>query len=64
MLSSLFGACKTLFRYSVVEDLGPILGTVVRLVAGNPITRYYWAQAHISCDAPPIDGVLEIMNFE
>ena len=55
---------QSLFRYSIVDELGPMLGSVVRLIIGNPVTRYYRAQAHVSDDQSPVEGILEIMNFE
>jgi hypothetical protein len=55
---------QSLFRYSIVDELGPLLGNVVRLIIGNPVTRYYRAQAQVSQDQEAIGGVLEIMNFE
>lgn len=55
---------KGLFRFSVIDDLGPFLGSVCKLVVGNPVTRFYWAQAQVKPGQKPIEGVLEIMNFE
>jgi hypothetical protein len=55
---------QSLFRYSIVDELGPMLGSVVRLIIGNPVTRYYRARALISAGREPADGILEIMNFE
>jgi len=55
---------QSLFRYSIVDELGPLLGNVVRLIIGNPVTRYYRAQARANPGQQPIEGVLEIMDFE
>ena len=53
-----------LYRFSVIEDLGPILGSIIKLAIGNPVTRFYQAQVVQS----PVDtaevGVLEVMRFE
>ena len=55
---------QSLFRFSIIDELGPILGNIVRLIVGNPVTRYYRAQAQVSPDQAPIEGILEIMDFE
>jgi catechol 2,3-dioxygenase-like lactoylglutathione lyase family enzyme len=55
---------QRLFRFSIVDELGPILGCIVKLIVGNPVTRYYWAQAIVSPDQPPTEGILEVMSFE
>jgi hypothetical protein len=55
---------QSLFRFSLIDDLGPILGNIVKLIVGNPVTRFYWAQARTAPGQPPIEGILEIMNFE
>lgn len=55
---------QNLFRFSIIEELGPILGCIVRLIVGNPVTHYYWARAQVAPGEPPIDGVLEVMNLE
>ena len=55
---------QSLFRLSLSDDLGPFLGYVVGLVAGNPVTRFYSAQALVASGGPPIEGILEITDFE
>jgi len=57
-------AKEKLFQFSIVDELGPLLGNVVRLIIGNPVTRYYRAQARISPGQQQIEGILEVMNFE
>jgi hypothetical protein len=51
-------------RFSIIDDLGPILGTIIKLVVGNPVTRFYKAQITLSPGQPPAQGVLQIMKFE
>lgn len=53
-----------LFKLSLIDDIGPFLGFIAKIFIGNPVTRFYWAQARVSPDQPPIEGVLEIMNYE
>ena len=53
-----------LYRYSFIDELGPLLGGIVNLVVGNPITNYYDAQVQVSPDKPLIEGVLELMHIE
>ncbi len=55
---------QSLYRFSLIDELGPILGNIVRLIVGNPVTRFYRAQARVAPDQPVIMGVLEIMNLE
>ncbi|MGA2506426.1 MAG: hypothetical protein ABSF80_03015 [Chitinispirillaceae bacterium] len=51
-------------RYSIIDDLGPVLGTIIKLVVGNPVTRFYKAQVTPSPGQPPAQGILEMMKFE
>lgn len=51
-------------RYSIIDDLGPVLGTIIKLVVGNPVTRFYKAQVTPAPGQPPAQGVLEMMKFE
>jgi hypothetical protein len=53
-----------LCRYSIIDDLGPILGTIIKIAVGNPVTRFYNAQVTLSPSRPPAYGVLEVMRFE
>jgi len=62
--SILIAGRQSLFRFSIIDELGPFLGCIVKLIVGNPVTHYYWAQAQVVPGEPPIDGVLEVMNFE
>lgn len=55
---------QSLFRLTLIDDLGPFLGYISRFFVGNPVARFYWAQAQISPGQAPIEGILEIMNFE
>jgi hypothetical protein len=55
---------QSLLRFSLIDELGPILGNIVKLIVGNPVTRFYQAQAKVSTNQAPIEGILEIMNFE
>lgn len=55
---------EELYRFSIINDLGPILGAIIKLVVGNPVTRFYTAQVTTSPGLPPIQGVLEMMKFE
>ena len=51
-------------RFSIIDDLGPVLGTIIKLVVGNPVTRFYKAQIMLTPGQPPAQGVLEMMKFE
>ena len=53
-----------LYRFSIIDDLGPILGAIIKLVLGNPVTRFYNAQVTLSPENPPLQGILEVMRFE
>jgi hypothetical protein len=53
-----------LYRFSVIEDLGPILGSIIKIVVGNPVTRFYKAQVVQSSVDTAEQGVLEVMRFE
>jgi hypothetical protein len=53
-----------LSRYSFVDSLGPIYGTIVKLVVGEPVTYYYAAQVKIPNDTCSLYGVLEYMRIE
>jgi hypothetical protein len=53
-----------LFRYSFIDELGPVLGAIVKLVIGNPVTYYYRATAYCAGDAEPMLGILEYMRIE
>jgi hypothetical protein len=55
---------QSLCRFSLIDEIGPLLGNIVRLIVGNPVTRFYLAQARVSAEQSPIEGVLEIMNLE
>jgi hypothetical protein len=53
-----------LFRYALIDELGPVWGAIVKLVIGSPVTYYYEAQARLAADAPAVPGVLEFMRIE
>ena len=53
-----------LYRFSIIDDLGPVLGTIVKIGMGKPVTRFYKAQVTLSSGQPPELGVLEVMRFE
>ena len=53
-----------LFKLSLIDDIGPFLGFIAKIFIGNPVTRFYWAQARVSPGQPPIEGVLEVINYE
>jgi hypothetical protein len=53
-----------LYRYSFVDELGPITGYVVKMVIGKPVTRYYDAQVVLAGEKQALRGVLELMNIE
>jgi hypothetical protein len=57
-------AGEQLYRYSFIDELGPFLGYVVKLIVGNPVTRYYDAQAQLGPDKKSFQGVLEILAIE
>jgi hypothetical protein len=52
-----------LYRYAVIDELGP-LGYFVKLIVGNPIISYYDAALRIPGEKEPIAGVLELTNIE
>jgi hypothetical protein len=52
------------YRYSFIHEMGPILGSVVKLVVGDPITTYYNAEAKVRATEKPFRGVLEILSIE
>jgi hypothetical protein len=53
-----------LYRYSFIDELGAITGTVVKLVIGKPVTSYYDADVRLSGGKPALHGVLELMTIE
>jgi hypothetical protein len=53
-----------LYRFSIIDDLGPILGTLLKVAVGKPVTRFYQAEATPSPGASPQPGILEVMRFE
>ena len=53
-----------LCRFSIIDDLGPFVGPIIRLVLGNPVTRFYKAEVTLSPLRPPEEGFLEVMRFE
>lgn len=55
---------KLLYRYSFIDALGPIIGTIVKLLVGDPVVYYYSAQAQPTPGEPAIHGVLEVMKIE
>jgi hypothetical protein len=55
---------RLLYRYSFIDELGPVLGLIVKLVIGDPVTYYFEANARIGKDAPDIPGFLEFMRIE
>jgi hypothetical protein len=57
-------ASERYYRYSFIYELGPFLGSVVKLVVGDPITTYYDAEARLGSDTKSFHGVLEIMDIE
>jgi len=55
---------KCLYRYSFIDELGPLLGPVVKCIVGNPITSYYEAQVTLAGEEAAMQGVLELMSIE
>lgn len=55
---------KRLFRYTINDELGPLLGTIVRKLIGNPVVYYYRAEAQTSSGKSAMPGILELMSIE
>jgi len=58
---------KCLYRYSFIDELGPFLGYIVKVIVGDPVTCYYNAQVEIpgyKYQKLSIPGVLELMNIK
>ena len=55
---------RLLYRYSFIDELGPVLGAIVKIVIGDPVTYYFEANARLGADAPAIPGFLEFMRIE
>jgi hypothetical protein len=55
---------EELCRVSIIDELGPVLGGIVKLCMGDPVTSYYLAQVKVRPERPPVQGVLELMSFE
>lgn len=51
-------------RLSLPDELGPVLGNIVRVFAGNQVTCFFTASARIVTGQPPIKGILEITDFK
>lgn len=52
-----------LFRYSFIDDLGPILGNVAKMLVGNPATYYYKSDLTWASDTTrAANGVLEFFR--
>jgi hypothetical protein len=52
------------YRYSVVDEMGPVLRAIVKLVIGTPVTYYYEANAQLPGDTSAVPGILEFMRIE
>jgi len=55
---------RLLYRYSFIDELGPVLGAIVKLVIGDPVTYYFEANTRLGADSPAIPGFLEFMRIE
>ena len=55
---------RELYRFSIIDDIGPILGSIIKMAVGNPVTRFYKAQVTLLPRQVPMQGVLEVMRFE
>jgi len=53
-----------LFRLTFMDELGPILGNIVRVFAGNQVTSFFTALAQVAPGQPPIEGILVITDFK
>jgi hypothetical protein len=54
-----------LFRYSFIDDLGPILGNLTKLLVGNPATYYYKSDLTWASDTTRAAyGVLEFFRVK
>jgi hypothetical protein len=51
-------------EYSFVDELGTFTGTLVKLVIGKPLVRYYDADVELSGGKPALHGVLELTTIE
>lgn len=55
---------EPLCRYSFIDELGPILGTIIKLVIGAPTVYYYRAEVKFYKSDVGIPGILEYMVIE
>ena len=53
-----------LSRYSIIDELGFVLGAIVKLVIGDPVTYYYEAKVTLAGNTHAIPGILEFMRIE
>jgi len=53
-----------LCRYSFIDELGPVLGAVVKLVVGAPVVYFYRAHAQVPGSTTAVPGILEYMSIE
>ncbi len=53
-----------LYRFSVIDNLGPILGSIIKIAIGNPVSRFYKAQVVQRSVDTVEQGILEVMRFE
>ncbi len=51
-------------EYSFVDELGAFTGTLVKLVIGKPLVRYYDANVELSGGKQALHGVLELTTIE
>jgi hypothetical protein len=53
-----------LSRYSIIDELGIVLGPIVKLVIGDPVTYYYEAKVTTTGNTHTIPGIMEFMRIE
>ena len=53
-----------LFRLTFLDELGPFLGNIVKVFAGNQVTCFFAASAQGTLGQPPIEGILVVTDFE
>ena len=53
-----------LSRYSFIDQLGPLLGAIVKIVGGVPVAYFYRAEVRLKGDQTTAPGVLEFMIIE